>query len=101
MAAPKGDLKAADRPLKDASDGTHMWLYERLTKAQSSALTQARTGKMGLRAFSTRYLLMPPRFALAEVNIDVRSYHSRNFEPVRLRQDASRTFPPRLFVAGG
>ena len=43
--------RAADRTLDKAFDGAHLELYNGLTKAQSSVLVQARTGKIGLQAF--------------------------------------------------
>jgi len=43
--------RAADYPLWKAFEGKQLRLYEGLTKAESSILCQARTGKIGLRAF--------------------------------------------------
>jgi hypothetical protein len=46
-----GAQRAADVVLPKAYKGGHLRIYEGLTKAQSSILCQARTGKIGLRAF--------------------------------------------------
>jgi hypothetical protein len=43
--------RAADRALRTAFQGGHLGLHKDLTKAQSSALIQMRTGKIGLNAF--------------------------------------------------
>lgn len=43
--------RAADTALPKAFEGSHLKLYENLNKAQSSIICQARTGKIGLRAF--------------------------------------------------
>ena len=43
--------RAADQALPKAFQGSHLRLHEDLTKAQSSALIQMRTGKIGLNAF--------------------------------------------------
>ena len=43
--------RAADRALTKAFQGGHLRLHNDLTKAQSSALTQMRTGKISLNAF--------------------------------------------------
>ena len=43
--------RAADEALRTAFKGGHLGLYSNLTKAQSSALLQMRTGKIGLKAF--------------------------------------------------
>ena len=43
--------KAANQALEKAFQGSHLDLYKGLTKAQSFVLVQARTGKIGLRAF--------------------------------------------------
>jgi hypothetical protein len=42
---------AADRTLEKAFQGGHLRLYQGLKKAHSSILCQARTGRIGLRAF--------------------------------------------------
>ena len=46
-----GNNVAASVPLPKAFSGSHLQLHAGLTKAQSSALIQARTGKIGLRYF--------------------------------------------------
>ena len=43
--------RAADQPLEKAFQGGHLRLYHGLKKAHSSILCQARTGKIGLKAF--------------------------------------------------
>ena len=52
MGASQGPTRrAADVALPKAFEGSHLRIYEKLNKAQSSVICQARTGKIGLRAF--------------------------------------------------